>query len=132
MVRISVMPVLLCGVGPTPIGAPERLYAPGLRVWGFARALRGAGCAVDLLEVQFGAAASGGGSGGKLRLLAGPIPDGSDRSRGFLATPEVLTVHRQTQKRKLRTTSWWRRRPFRRALRWSWWRASSRRSNTAR
>jgi glycosyltransferase involved in cell wall biosynthesis len=59
--------VLLCGVGPTPIGNPERLYAPGLRVWGFARALVAAGCAVDLLEVRFGEAASGG--AGTLRRL---------------------------------------------------------------
>ncbi|NQU42298.1 glycosyltransferase family 4 protein [bacterium] len=52
--------ILLCGVGPVPLGNPDRLYAPGLRVWGFGRALLEAGCRVDLLEVEFGKAVSGG------------------------------------------------------------------------
>jgi glycosyltransferase involved in cell wall biosynthesis len=47
-------------VGPLPIGDPDRLYAPGLRVWGFARALLAAGCEVDILEVKFGQGAQAG------------------------------------------------------------------------
>ena len=46
--------ILLCGIGPLPVSNPDRLYAPGLRVWGFARAILAAGCTVDLLEVRFG------------------------------------------------------------------------------
>lgn len=46
--------ILLCGIGPVPLGNPDRLYAPGLRVWGIAHALLDVGCAVDLLEIQFG------------------------------------------------------------------------------
>jgi len=52
--------VLLCGVGPLPLGNPDRLYAPGLRLWGFARALLRGGLEVDVLEVQFGSGAASG------------------------------------------------------------------------
>jgi glycosyltransferase involved in cell wall biosynthesis len=45
---------LLCGVGPLPSGDSERLFAPGLRIWSFARALHSAGHQVDILEVGFG------------------------------------------------------------------------------
>jgi glycosyltransferase involved in cell wall biosynthesis len=54
---------LLCGVGPIPLGSPDRLHAPGLRLWAFSRALLEKGCSVDLLEARFGEAISGGGAG---------------------------------------------------------------------
>jgi len=85
--------VLLCGVGPTPIGNPERLYAPGLRVWGFARALVTAGCAVDLLEVRFGEAASGG--AGTLRRLR--LRERDEARRGTPTKAAGPDLGRETQ-----------------------------------
>jgi hypothetical protein len=47
-------------VGPAPLGDTDRLYAPGLRLRVFPRSLLQAGCEVDLLEVRFGQAETGG------------------------------------------------------------------------
>ncbi len=52
--------ILLCGVGPLPFGDTDKLYAPGLRVLSFARALLDADCGLDILEVDFGRAKEGG------------------------------------------------------------------------
>lgn len=45
--------VLVAGVGPLPPEAPEKLFAPGLRVWGAAEALARAGHDVRLATVEF-------------------------------------------------------------------------------
>jgi hypothetical protein len=47
--------LLLTGVGPLPPEQPERLHAPGLRLWGMARELARAGHPVRLLCADFGA-----------------------------------------------------------------------------
>ncbi len=60
--------ILLCGVGPLPLGNPDRLYAPGLRLWGFARALLRGGLDVDILEVRFGKDAESG-TGARLHRM---------------------------------------------------------------
>lgn len=46
--------LLVAGVGPLPPEAPDRLYAPGLRLWGMARELARAGHPVRLVERLFG------------------------------------------------------------------------------
>ncbi len=46
--------ILLAGVGPIPPESPDRLFAPGLRVWIFAEELARAGHVVDLAVMEFG------------------------------------------------------------------------------
>jgi glycosyltransferase involved in cell wall biosynthesis len=46
--------LLVVGVGPLPPEMPERLYAPGLRIWGMARELARAGHPVRLIRARFG------------------------------------------------------------------------------
>src|SRR5688572_27630897 len=46
--------MLVAGVGPLPPESLDRLYAPGLRVWGIASELARAGHAVRLVERLFG------------------------------------------------------------------------------
>lgn len=48
--------MLVAGVGPVPPEAGDRLFAPGIRVWGIARELALAGHAVRLATVQFSGA----------------------------------------------------------------------------
>ena len=49
--------LLVVGVGPLPPERPDRLYAPGLRVWGMARELAKAGHPVRLICARFGESA---------------------------------------------------------------------------
>jgi hypothetical protein len=52
---IDVFPkILVAGVGPIPPEAPEKLFAPGLRVWGIARELANHGHSVLLICGEFG------------------------------------------------------------------------------
>ncbi|HNY28136.1 MAG TPA: glycosyltransferase [Candidatus Sumerlaeota bacterium] len=87
--------VLLCGVGPLPLGNPDRLYAPGLRLWGFARALLRGGLGVDILEVQFGKSAESGAGARLYRLrLADDSPEKGDRQpepdcQGMMLPPHL-------------------------------------------
>lgn len=46
--------LLVAGVGPLPPERPERLHAPGLRIWGIARELARAGHPVRLICSRFG------------------------------------------------------------------------------
>jgi len=46
--------LLVAGVGPLPPERPERLFAPGLRIWGIARELAKAGHCVRLVCAPFG------------------------------------------------------------------------------
>ncbi len=46
--------ILVAGIGPIPHEAPEKLFAPGLRVWGIARQLAGQGHSVMLVCGEFG------------------------------------------------------------------------------
>ncbi len=52
----SNLPILVAGVGPLPPEKPDRLYAPGLRLWGMARELARAGHPVRLVAAAFGQA----------------------------------------------------------------------------
>jgi len=44
--------ILVAGVGPVPPEEPEKLFAPGLRVWGIAREIARAGHAVRLVTLR--------------------------------------------------------------------------------
>ena len=46
-------PVLVAGIGPIPPRKPDRLYAPGIRLWSFALALTQAGVETAILETYF-------------------------------------------------------------------------------
>lgn len=46
--------ILVAGVGPLPPEKPEKLFAPGLRLWGMARELARAGHRVRAICVRFG------------------------------------------------------------------------------
>jgi hypothetical protein len=48
--------VIVAGVGPVPPHEPEKLHAPGLRLWGFADHLERRGHRVVLCEAMFGGA----------------------------------------------------------------------------
>lgn len=48
----SLNKILVAGVGPLPPEAPEKLFAPGLRVWGIARELARAGHPVRLVALR--------------------------------------------------------------------------------
>lgn len=52
-------PILVAGVGPMPPEMPDRLFAPGLRLWGMARELIRAGHRVRLVSRQFGGETAG-------------------------------------------------------------------------
>src|SRR4051812_32151702 len=52
--------ILVAGVGPIPPERPDRLFAPGLRIWGIARELARAGHPVRLICARFGDAWGGG------------------------------------------------------------------------
>lgn len=52
----SLPKILVAGVGPVPPEATERLFAPGLRVWGIANSLASVGHPVRLATVQFSGA----------------------------------------------------------------------------
>lgn len=52
----SSLPILAAGVGPLPPERPDRLYAPGVRLWGIARELARAGHRVRLIAAGFGRA----------------------------------------------------------------------------
>lgn len=51
--------LLVAGVGPLPPERPDRLFAPGLRIWGMARELARAGHPVRLICAQFGESRQG-------------------------------------------------------------------------
>lgn len=46
--------ILALGVGPLPVQSSQRLYAPGLRTWSFARALANDGAEVVCASADFG------------------------------------------------------------------------------
>lgn len=80
--------VLLCGVGPVPLGTSEPIHAPGFRVWGMARALLETEVQVDLLEVKFGETQSGGQA--KVHRLLWKPPQNGEKGCPFLGKdPEV-------------------------------------------
>ncbi len=90
----SKSPVLVAGVGPLPPEYPERLFAPGLRIWGMARELAGAGHPVRLICAEFG----GGHLEGKSRVrrfelapgVGTSLPDGKALETGPDGLPGVL------------------------------------------
>ncbi len=78
-------PILVAGVGPIPPERPERLYAPGLRVWGMARELARAGHPVALALAGFGQA-----GGGRLELTHYAIEP--DRHQPRLSEPRRVEI----------------------------------------
>lgn len=69
--------LLIAGVGPVPPEHPDRLHAPGLRVWGMARELAREGHPVRLLRAAFGAEPA---SVVRFDLPpSGELPDGLER-----------------------------------------------------
>jgi len=83
--KVSLKPLLVAGVGPLPPEEPERLFAPGLRIWGIARELFRAGHPIRLATVRF--------SGSPLdRLYIHDLLPAADSSSPEIGVPRVCEL----------------------------------------